>query len=225
MAVMCSEPRYEFKMVYAATSLPEVHSWVRLHSAGFRQAYPPRRVNNIYFDTADSDTFYDHVDGIGVRRKLRFRWYGESFAFQGGTLEIKHKAARVGRKLTQRITCPLDLAALDWAAVRRALLAQAEEGFCELLPVVIPTLINHYRREYYVSADGKTRLTLDYDLRAFCQHAAAPNIRYPVPPEEVMLIEFKRGLEDEASFAALLAEFPQRVTRYSKYVDSFGSGL
>lgn len=224
MGTAISEPRYELKMVFGATQLPEVRSWTHLHSAGFRVTYPPRQVNNVYFDTSDLDAFNDHLDGITARRKLRYRWYGGHFAPQRGTLEVKYKSARIGRKMTQPVICPLDFATMSWAAVRRALIASADDVFAELLRTAAQALINHYRREYYVSSDGLTRVTLDYDLRAYSQHAAVPNITFPNPPDQVMLIEFKRGLGHEADFADILAEFPQRVTRYSKYVDALDAG-
>ena len=74
------DTRYELKQTYSELFLPELRSWVQMHPAGFRTAYPPRWVNSIYFDTPDLDSFNDHIAGVPVRRKLRYRWYGEDCA-------------------------------------------------------------------------------------------------------------------------------------------------
>ena len=47
------DTRYELKQTYSELFLPELRSWVQMHPAGFREAYPPRWVNSIYFDTPD----------------------------------------------------------------------------------------------------------------------------------------------------------------------------
>ena len=46
-------PRYEFKVPCEAGLLPEIEGWVRLHPAHWRVSYPPRHVNNVYFDSQD----------------------------------------------------------------------------------------------------------------------------------------------------------------------------
>ena len=48
--------RYEIKMDCDRTYLPVIKSWVIVNSAGFREAFPPRQVNSLYFDTNDMDS-------------------------------------------------------------------------------------------------------------------------------------------------------------------------
>ena len=45
------DARYEIKFVADATRYHELENWIRMNAAGFRTTYPPRRVNNVYFDT------------------------------------------------------------------------------------------------------------------------------------------------------------------------------
>ena len=68
--------RCEIKFVVPEQELPTVMAHVRSHSAGFREAFPPRRVNSIYFDTYGWSNVDDHLAGVAERCKLRLRWYG-----------------------------------------------------------------------------------------------------------------------------------------------------
>ena len=53
--------------------------------------HPIRRVNSIYFDTSDLETFNDGEEGVVPRKKFRFRWYGNSNTINQnlGSAEIK----------------------------------------------------------------------------------------------------------------------------------------
>jgi hypothetical protein len=73
MADRCAENpsrgdyRYEVKCTAAVEDLPLVQSLIRCHPAGFRQAYPPRRVNNCYFDTPAWGALQENLSGIRDR--------------------------------------------------------------------------------------------------------------------------------------------------------------
>jgi hypothetical protein len=214
--------RFELKMECHRIDLPAARSWVRLHSAGFHEAFPPRQVNNIYFDTLGLDTFNDHIEGIPERRKLRFRWYGEDLGSARGQLEIKEKDERVGWKIIQPVQPCLDLRKCDWVEIRRDLLrGLRQEGdglFEEMLQVTRPVVINCYQREYYVSADDRVRLTLDYDQQAFDQWVSArPNLAFRLPAMDSVFIELKSEVKNSRYLADVLAEFPLRIQRHSKY--------
>jgi hypothetical protein len=66
--------RYEVKYVARATELHRVLTWVRNNRAGFREPYPPRQVNNVYFDTFDHFAYVENLSGASARSKVRFRW-------------------------------------------------------------------------------------------------------------------------------------------------------
>jgi SPX domain protein involved in polyphosphate accumulation len=217
--------RYELKMICDQVHLATAQSWTRLHSAGFHETYPPRQINNVYFDTFNLDTYNDHVDSVSERRKLRFRWYGEELNWAKGQFEIKEKNERVGWKLVQPVNAVLDLGKCDWADVQRAMLdglCEAQNGlFQEMLQVARPLVLNCYRREYYESANGQVRLTLDYDQRAYDQWMTArPNLIFRLPGLDRMVIELKCDVPYARYLADVLAEFPLRVNRNSKYVSA-----
>jgi hypothetical protein len=217
--------RYELKMPLGQVHLPQARSWVGLHSAGFHEAYPPRQVNNLYFDTLGMDTYNDHVEGIPERRKLRFRWYGKDLTLARGQLEIKHKRERAGWKQVQAVEPLLDLENCDWADLQRILSSGLESAgnlfFRELLLASRPFVINTYDREYYVSGDERFRVTLDFNLTAYDQWLSArPNLHFKVPLLDEMIIEFKCDVKHSRDLADILAEFPLRITRSSKYVSA-----
>ena len=48
-----------------------------LISGMFKNVFPKRVVNSIYFDTEKYKDVWDNINGFGNRRKLRLRWYDE----------------------------------------------------------------------------------------------------------------------------------------------------
>jgi hypothetical protein len=211
--------RYELKMVCDGLYRHQAEGWIRQHSLGFRTAYPQRRVNNIYFDTYDLDTYNDHLEGVGLRRKLRYRWYGEDLSHARGQLEVKNKKGRVGWKIYQPIAASLDLADAGWAEISRTLQEASSGVFAELLGVTRPVSINTYQRRYFVSADGRVRMTLDFDLLAYDQQLSTrPNLQFKAPGVDVIVLEFKSEITQAPALADALAEFPLRTIAFSKYV-------
>ncbi len=84
--------RYEVKMTCSEIHLPDARAWINLHPDLFSEAYPPRQVNSLYFDTRDLDCLNDNLIGTGQRKKLRLRWYGAGYDAVQGTLELKCKS-------------------------------------------------------------------------------------------------------------------------------------
>ncbi len=219
--------RYELKVVSDAISVARVRSWLRLHPEGFRVAFPPRVINNLYFDTADLQSFNDNLSGVSVRRKLRLRWYDQldSLTVRDPVLEIKLKKNILGRKQQQ----PLDIA-LDFTRtfreIRKSLYANVNEVWqAQMRPFTQATLINRYRREYYVSPDMAIRATLDSDLRAFDQRMVTrPNLSRRLPLPADVVVEVKAAPEYEKRLQEIMGYFPMARSRSSKYVQGLMGG-
>ncbi len=211
--------RYEIKMAYEPGLLPELRSWIDPHPAAFGIAYPPRQVNSVYMDTPDLDSFNDHLAGVPVRRKLRFRWYGLDLTKAKGTMEVKNKSERAGWKIIQPVDCEFDLAHMSWNEIMETLRANTTDLVHEMLCVARPVTLSVYMREYYVSADGLVRLTIDSDLRSYDQlMTACPNLWFPQSLEPAIIVELKSDVENAQYIADVLSRFPIRSNRYSKYV-------
>ncbi len=216
-------PRYEVKIPLPAHWLMDVETWVRLHPAQWRVTYPPRQVNNVYFDTARYDGLNANLSGVGEREKLRLRWYGSKTArVVGGNLERKRKQGMAGWKEIVPVAGEFDLAGTTWRALTRDLRAAVAPAAAQWLDVfAVPTLINHYWRVYYATPDEAIRLTIDTALRAYDQRAVAcPNVTRRAHEDATIVIELKAAPQ-EADYLRLsdaLASFPAPVDRFSKYV-------
>ena len=101
--------RYELKLVCDGRLLSQARSWIRLHPAGLRTAYPPRRVNNLYLDTRNLANFTANTSGLSQREKVRLRWYGDGMTVIRPILERKQKSNMLGRKVQFTLPCDLDL--------------------------------------------------------------------------------------------------------------------
>lgn len=225
-----SDFRYELKMECEQTLMPQVQSWVKLHPAGFREAFPPRRVNSVYLDTYALDTLNDHIEGVPVRRKFRFRWYGEDLGYARGQFEIKNKNERVGWKITQPVPLLFNLRSTSWAEIQHQMTAclqmMRSNLFLELLRVSRPLVMISYLRKYYISGDGLIRLTLDSHQKAFDQWMTVyPNISFHQPDPDLLVVEFKSDISNSRDMADILAEFPLRTRRHSKFVSAVSSIL
>jgi len=218
--------RYEIKMTCPEVYHPDVLAWLRLHREGFFEAYPPRRINNIYLDTLDYDCLSDNVQGAAERAKLRLRWYGEDVEHADGVLELKGKVAQQGwKKTSHRVT--LDLRQSTWSDLLAQLRTQTEGLFDVWVGALArPVLINRYHRAYYESGDRVLRVTVDWDLMAYEQVLQArPNLDMPSFDPHLIVIEVKADGTVHRRISDLLTHFPLRPSRQSKYVTGTLSAL
>jgi hypothetical protein len=215
--------RYEYKVPCEPARLPEIEAWVRLQSAAWRTSYPPRQVNNVYFDSPDLHDLNANLSGVGRREKLRLRWYGPDLTrISGAQLELKCKDGVAGWKDIVYFAGELELTGWSWptlvTTLRGGLEARAKLWLdCRGAPV----LINSYRRDYYESPDGVLRVTLDTHLRAYDQRfSMAPNLDRPSLQPEQMVVELKGPVDDDAArrLSQVLMTLPVRVDRFSKYL-------
>ena len=97
------EYRHELKFILDGLKEDWIHQQIKMHPAGFVRAYPPRYINNIYFDTYDFKAYQENLSGASGRLKVRYRWYGEEPYPTSGTLEVKCKRNQFGWKENYKI--------------------------------------------------------------------------------------------------------------------------
>jgi len=212
--------RYERKFLPAGRSVAEVVALVRQHPALFREAYPERPVNNLYFDTPNLRHYYDHVSGHARRVKVRLRWYGEFHGrIDNPRLEFKRREGLLGGKTTHRLPPFTVNGGFDRAALA-ALWAGADLSEATRLRLcgVVPVLANRYRRRYFVSADGQFRVTLDWALETYDARASAHAPRVLRLDEPSLILELKYDAAHAGEADRVASAFPFRLTRCSKYV-------
>jgi hypothetical protein len=212
--------RYEKKFVADGFTLAEVLARVKRHPSGFREVYPPRVVNNIYLDTPARRDYHDHVNGTANRTKTRVRWYGlQSKAAEQARLERKLKRGMVSGKETHFLP-PIQIngawlrsrveSAFDSAAL--------SPGLRTHLRFMEPALFNRYHRHYFLSRDGKFRLTVDSSLQFADPSGDQPPAMAPAHPGATLIVELKFGSEHAEGADFITNALPFRLARFSKYV-------
>lgn len=214
--------RYERKFVVdlARGSHSAVAMMLRLHPAIFREVYAERVVNSIYFDTFDRRNYAESIAGLRDRRKVRVRWYGPpSNLIESAYFEFKIKRNAIGHK----VRYPLADACIDefFNSTRLAALLERSDmppGARAAITSLHPTLLNRYRRRYYLSACGRFRVTVDTDLEYF--RVVATGV--PSPSRNLdsvhTVVELKYEVEDDSSAREVASRLPFRVDRNSKYL-------
>ena len=212
--------RHERKFIANGLGLNDVLAFVKRHPSAFHEAYPARVVNNIYLDSPGRGDYHDHINGVGNRSKTRMRWYGEPCGvIERPMLERKIKRGVVSRKESQG----LPAFCLNGGSVEALLQAAFSSArLPEMLQLALqhrePSLFNRYYRHYFVSADGRFRLTVDSGLKfAGVKPDSRPAV-FSLPATPTVIIELKFGPEIAEDAGLVTNVLPFRVARFSKYV-------
>ncbi len=199
--------RYERKYVLEDVPLFDIIQMVKLHPVSFREIYPRRRVNNVYFDTVNFAAYRDNIMGIAHRTKFRIRWYGDDFeTIRKPVLEEKIKHGELGYKKSQK------LSNTDWRhiSVEASKLPQIEHGNLS------PVLLNSYYRYYYGTPDGRFRLTVDEGMAFGSFDQIAAKMPYELMGKRIIEIKYDQEFSKQAD--RISQYFPLRPTKHSKYV-------
>ena len=171
--------RYEIKYLIS----DELAAQIRAHISPYTEADPyaaerpdqQYTVRSIYFDTSGFDFYYDKIDGLKIRKKLRLRVYNEFAEDAPAFLEIKRRYGRVVAK--ERTVLPLREAVpiLVDRSMPDLTLEQSFNGkkvigrfFYNLISKDLrPTALITYEREAFVGRmDDRVRVTLDKNVRS-----------------------------------------------------------
>jgi len=174
------------------------------------------------------DAYYTNVEGLGNRKKYRVRWYGALFSkIKSPILEVKVKSGIVGSKYKYQLN-EFELGRLFQTETLEQLFSNSSlpENVNFELSSVDPVLINTYWRKYYMSANGKYRVTIDTNLEYFSVQRGLNNI-VSSALQSGIVIEIKYSVENDEHVDRISQLFPFRLTRSSKYVQgiSMSSGL
>jgi SPX domain protein involved in polyphosphate accumulation len=176
--------------------------------------------HNIYLDSPGLRNYHENVHGHSNRAKLRARWYGELFAaVPQAVLEQKCKRGLLGTKHSARLA-PFEFGQHVSAHDVRHWLETSSlpENLHREIQRAEPTLVNHYCRQYFRSADRRVRLTIDSDLAffRFRRHVNSFLARVAVPALVVLELKYSDAASEAA--ASVANHLPFRMTRMSKYV-------
>ena len=211
-----SDYRFERKMPVERLSVAAAIALVRRHPAAFSEIYQQRTINSLYLDTVNHRCMHDAEEGIAERYKVRVRWYNDDAT---SWLEFKVRSGLVQRK--ERVELPgLNAVAASHAELNAAFAESALDApVLQQLCGLTPSLCNTYERRYFLSADKRFRITVDWGI-CYRRHPALnrPVASNPLRPS-VVVIELKYPTDADADAGQISSVFPMRVGRYSKYVE------
>lgn len=212
--------RYEVKLVVPTTALHKLQLAVRRHSSGFRVHYPPRRINNFYFDSPTLAAYSGSVQGAHERSKLRVRWYGvERRLPAAATVEIKRRRAGIGWKHRWKLKALESFMGSPPGVLLQTVPEPGGRDLRELLGMRLrPVLFNCYDRDYFISADNRCRLTIDSNL-GFAPYPGAKSRQTPRTDRlqhHLCVVELKAAAANRACVVRALDGLG-RSQRFSKY--------
>ncbi len=206
-------------------SLKIIEQSIKRNKALFREVFHLRQVNNIYFDTAGYNDYFDNVLGVSDRKKIRVRWYGDTFGeIKKPVLEIKIKKGLVGDKWSYKLKPFVLNNDFNNDMIQQVFKSsELPLPILESVKIVNPTLLNSYSRQYFLSADNKFRVTLDFKLLYHKIDKRFNNFNFAPVPDKNKIVELKYGLLDDDRANAISTQFPFRLNKNSKYVNGINT--
>lgn len=179
------------------------------------------RIRSLYFDTLWDRDYFEKMDGVELRRKLRLRIYDTAADF--ALLEMKQKQGDHQRKRSLRITREdaEAIAAGDFTPLRAYQGDFAAECIALLnMCAYQPKSIIEYIREAYTAPENDIRVTFDRDIRATegNMDIFAPDLPlYPVMDCGQVVLEVKYNGFLVEYVRELVDAFHRSQTSASKY--------
>ncbi len=229
--------RYEIKYLVDTAKLERVREALRARlgrdSHGGDTGYG---VWSVYYDTRHLRFYWEKIEGLRFRRKLRIRHYGDRTTVGDDTIvyvEIKQRVNRVTQK--RRVALPYAQAR---AVCDQRRLVEHQPGQRPFLQEVLglisgldlrPVTMTGYQREAYVGRDADLglRVTLDHRVRGRDRdlHLGADAENRLIIPASFSVLEVKANDRVPYWFTDLAARLDLSVVRVSKYcqsVEAFG---
>lgn len=187
---------------------------------------------SLYYDNPELQFYWEKIEGLKFRRKLRIRRYGD---LDGTTddspvcVEIKQRVNRVTQK--RRITVPYRVARELCDGRQLVEHAPEESAFVqEVLELVVrlnlrATVMTGYQREALVGRDADVGLRVTFDRRVrgrdrdFPFGARTPENRFIIPPH-LSVMEVKVNERTPRWITDLAARRNLNLIRVSKYVQT-----
>jgi len=213
--------RYERKFIISNTDEKKVEHYIKLHPKMFFEIYHERYVNNIYFDSHELQNYYDNINGVFDRIKARIRWYGNLFGeVKKPVIELKIKKGSLGRKFQRNLnpfTLSNQICRKEIADIFKK--SNIPNVIYSKLLSLKPTLLNRYKRKYYLSSDKNYRITTD-SAQEFYRIEYGKNSflnRIFINSDIIFELKYDKNYDNEAS--GITNHFLFRLTKNSKYIN------
>jgi len=201
--------RYERKYLLKKINLNKFLA--ELFKNNYYKIYKKRFINNIYYDTYNYDLLNHNIEGLSERKKIRVRWYGQTFGLSKKTIELKIKSEFLNTKKTLSIgkfkfNSFNEIKKFNDYVIDNLLVKKNFEFYNEIINK-IPVILNRYQRSYYLSPDKNIRVTIDSDLNFYSPITKIKSFEKNI----VVEIKYKNDQNFSNNFNNLT------LTRYSKY--------
>ena len=221
--------RYEIKYYLPEVKIPEFREQIQKHmQSDVHDNAHSHRVSSIYYDSKDLRFYWEKIEGLRFRRKLRIRAYGEPENIHDAStvfVEIKQRVNRVTQK--RRIPLPYAQAKLlcdQWRDPGNPEVRQAFVNEVLMLAeatALLPVVMTSYHREAYVGVDADLglRITLDHNIQGRNKDLSLDQRgknRFIIPPQ-ISIVEIKANEWVPTWFTDLAARMGLEVVRVSKY--------
>jgi len=223
MSIFPPPPNYRFERKFTLNEVDRtwIIQQIKLHPSFFQPIFHPRRINNIYLDTPDLKYYADNIHGIANRKKVRIRWYGDTFGnVIKPKLEYKLKKNLLGDKWTFNLV-PFEIEPGFSIEQLQSVFSQSSlpEAIAEDLRTLSPSLLNTYLRSYFLSADQKFRLTFDEELDYYSIEKPKAQFSFKRTQPNHFIVELKYGPGHDAGANRIAKKFRYRLDKSSKYVN------
>lgn len=204
--------RYERKYKIEGLTINQIIQILNMNPIGLKPLYEPRQVNNVYFDTEAFSSYKNNVDGIAQRKKYRVRWYGDLQSIvQSPKLEIKIRNNELGDKITY------DLTSFNLSDISD-LIKEVNSNCPETGRNLQAKLFNSYYRCYFISPDGKFRITIDTNLEYSPVLNSNLKKNHFYKDHQSIILELKYDSIYDDQVDEILRFIPFRRSKNSKYV-------
>lgn len=179
------------------------------------------KIRSLYFDTISDSDYFDKVDGVETRRKIRLRLYDTSS--DAAWLEMKQKQG--DNQLKRSLKVKREDAVLLTKGMYDPLLHYKSEFANECYGLMNmrcykPKAVVDYMREAYTAPENSTRVTFDREIRASesCFDIFSPDlITHPVLDMYWVVMEVKYNLFLIDCVKDLVSRCERNQTSVSKY--------
>ena len=212
--------RYEKKFFTSSEFLNEIYLFLKTSPVGFQEIFSSRKVNSLYLDNVNHDSYLDSISGISSRLKLRLRWYGNSTTVNHPTLEVKKKEGSVGSKYFYKVGA-FDISKPLSRNYLRTILSDRDFNLNspELQSFLMPKLYCSYVRRYFLSNKNKLRITVDHKISYSMPYVGKAIINSKLIQDPSTVLEVKYSSKKDTSEIKELFNFPIYNTRFSKFTN------
>jgi SPX domain protein involved in polyphosphate accumulation len=193
------------------------------------------RVTSQYYDSPGLAFYWEKVDGVRERKKIRLRTYGEiggpaDLSVSASYMEIKRRRGDLIAKERVRVLPESTLRLLEDGRALQELSRHVADGVRDTQTVgsveraalglsLVPANVITYRREAYQSVlDTRLRLTFDHEALAMRPEAYfSPDGGIPITQPGIAVMELKFNGRIPRWIRDLLVAHAVRLQRFSKY--------